>query len=154
MNTLIASAVRHALTALAGLGGLLASKSLIDATDTAAVNAAGTTLADALAVIAAALAARLVIYLTGKLKLSSTAGLFAISPAMLGMVATAAAVGTLLPSCASVTTTTTSTAKDGSVVTVVTKSSTPDSATIQASTNAAALVLPYLIPTRAIHADK
>ena len=62
MKTTIASMIRHALTALAGLGGYLSAHSLIDPADAAGVNAAGVSLADAAATIGAAVLVRVVMY--------------------------------------------------------------------------------------------
>lgn len=70
MNTYIASLLRHALTALAGLGGLLLSKGLIASADAPAVDAAGASIGSALVVIGTAVLGRLVLTLLGKVKLS------------------------------------------------------------------------------------
>lgn len=98
MKTILLSSLRHALTALAGLGGYLAAKGAVAPEEAAGLDAAGANLAEALAVIAAALLARLAIYLLAKIKFPVAAGAFGLAP-LFGMVGTAAAVGTLLPSC-------------------------------------------------------
>jgi hypothetical protein len=61
-----ASLFRHALSGLSGLGGMLASRNLIDPADVAAVNSKGTELADLIAFLVAAMIGRLVISLFGK----------------------------------------------------------------------------------------
>lgn len=67
MKTTIASLLRHAFTALAGLGAFLASKGWIDATDTASVNGAGVSLGAALVVILTAIIGRLALTWMGKI---------------------------------------------------------------------------------------
>jgi hypothetical protein len=62
MKNIILSLVRHALTALAGVGTFLAGRGLIAPEDAAAVNASGATIQDALAVVAVAVIARLMIH--------------------------------------------------------------------------------------------
>lgn len=59
MKETITSILRHAVTGLAGLGGLLAAKGWIAPDDTAAVDAAGANLGAALVVIGSAVAVRL-----------------------------------------------------------------------------------------------
>jgi hypothetical protein len=65
MKNIISTSLRHIFTALAGLGTFLAMHGLIGPSDGAAVDVAGATLGDALAVVAAALVARLVVWATG-----------------------------------------------------------------------------------------
>jgi hypothetical protein len=65
MKPIIATSLRHAFTALAGLGGFLLARGAIGADDVQSVNAAGASLGDALSVIAAALVARLMVWLSG-----------------------------------------------------------------------------------------
>lgn len=100
MKDSILSLVRHALTGLAGLGGFLASKSLVDAGDAAAVNAAGASLAEAMAVILAAMLARLVIYAVARFSPSSNSQANGWAWVCCIGVAGTAAVGTL-SSCSS-----------------------------------------------------
>lgn len=54
----IATALRHAFTALAGLGAFLAAHGWLDPADAPAVDAAGVALGDALGVVVAAIVAR------------------------------------------------------------------------------------------------
>jgi len=115
MKTYIASLLRHCFTALAGLGGLLLSKNLIDAGDVTQVNAAGVSLGAALVVILTAVLGRLAITGIGKIfpavgngvngRTGSGGGLPAIG--LLAM--TVGLIGMGLPSCA------TTTAPDGTV---------------------------------------
>jgi hypothetical protein len=144
MKTILLSYLRHALTALAGLGGFLAAKGLVAPADAAGLDAAGSSLAEAVAVIAAAVLARGVMHLLGKLQISSSVGAFGFAP-LLGMVGTAVAVGALLPSCA--TTVTKTTLPDGTVVEVTARSSDP--AAMDAATAVSGMLLPILI-----HAEK
>ena len=67
MKTYIASLLRHAFTALAGLGGFLLSHNLIDQGDVAQVNGAGVSIGTALVVILTAVIGRLVLTLMGKM---------------------------------------------------------------------------------------
>jgi hypothetical protein len=86
MNTLkneLASLLRHALTALAGIGSLLAARGCIAEEDIEAVNAAGLSVTEALIVVAVAIVARIFISLAGKLKLPGTAALMMMSAAAL-----------------------------------------------------------------------
>lgn len=62
----VSSALRHAFTALASLGTFLSVHGWISPSDAAGVNAAGVSLGDALAVVAAAVVARLLIWIGGK----------------------------------------------------------------------------------------
>lgn len=94
MKETIASALRHAFTALAGLGTYLALHGLIGAADTASVNVAGATIGDALAVVAAALVARLVVWVTGKMGAADKSPLV---PVLLVVCGTLAVGG--LPAC-------------------------------------------------------
>ena len=92
----IATALRHAFTALAGLGAFLAAHGWLDPADAPAVDAAGVALGDGLGVVAAALVARFV-WWVGSQIVSGGGG----SSVPLFIVLTgcgAAAVGTL-PSC-------------------------------------------------------
>lgn len=66
MKDTIATSLRHAFTALAGLGTYLLGHGLIGSEDAPAVNAAGASLGDVLKVVAAALVARLVVWVSGK----------------------------------------------------------------------------------------
>jgi hypothetical protein len=68
MKESLHTAIRHALTALAGLGAFLASKGLLDSADAPAVDAAGLQVSDALTVILGAMIMRLLIFLMGKIK--------------------------------------------------------------------------------------
>lgn len=140
MKTILLSYLRHALTALAGLGGFLAAKGVVAPADAAGLDAAGANLAEALAVICAAALARGVMYLLARFKIPASAGAFGFAP-LLGMVGTAAAVGILLPSCA--TTVTTTTLPDGTTVVVQAKES--DAAAIGAAVDVTRLILPILI---------
>ena len=67
MKDTLLTSLRHAFTALAGLGGFLLAHGAIETADAANVNAAGATLGEALAVIVAALVARLVVFISGKI---------------------------------------------------------------------------------------
>lgn len=60
MKAYLTSLLRHALSALLGLGALLASKGLINPDDVDAVSAASVSLVDALVVIVVAVVARLI----------------------------------------------------------------------------------------------
>lgn len=66
MKALLISLLRHALTALAGVGTLLVSNGLIEPEDAAAVNASGASMADALVVVTSALVARLLMQYGGR----------------------------------------------------------------------------------------
>jgi len=96
MKNDLASLLRHAFTALAGLGGFLAAQSLLDPADATAVNAAGATLAESLAVIIAAVLARLLLTLTGKW---FSAGAGESGPAAGGPLVLVGAAGILLMGC-------------------------------------------------------
>lgn len=101
MKNTLSSLIRHSLTALAGVGGLLLSHGLLASGDLAQVNAAGGQLQDALTVIGSAVGLRLAIMITGKIfpataaKLSGAAG--GLVPLWIGLT-TAAFMGAL-PSC-------------------------------------------------------
>jgi len=73
MNAYLQSLLRHAFTALAGLGGFLAAHSLIGAGDVASVDSAGASIGSALTVILMAVGTRLLITLLGKLNLGGSA---------------------------------------------------------------------------------
>ena len=60
MKAQLTSLLRHALTALFGLGGFLTAKGLISPDDAEAVNAASVSLVDAIVVIVVAVVARLI----------------------------------------------------------------------------------------------
>jgi hypothetical protein len=66
MKTYLASLLRHAFTALAGLGAFLLSHNLIDQGDVAAVDAAGVSLGAALVVILTAIIGRMALTIFGK----------------------------------------------------------------------------------------
>jgi len=68
MKDQLTSLLRHSLTALAGLGTLLAARGCVAAEDAEAVNSAGATLIEVVAVVLAAILARLLISLLGKEK--------------------------------------------------------------------------------------
>jgi hypothetical protein len=74
MKTLITSLLRHSLTALAGLGTLLAARGCVAEEDAEAVNAAGTSMIEVLVVVLAAIFARLLIFLLGKAKNGNGSG--------------------------------------------------------------------------------
>jgi hypothetical protein len=97
MNATIQTAIRHALTGLAAVGGFLASRGWIDAAAATDVNSAGAMLADALSAILAALAARLMIFLIGKVTSSGKAKVYGM-PFVLGVLA-AGLLAASLPSC-------------------------------------------------------
>ncbi len=67
MKPYIASLLRHAFTALAGLGGLLLSHNLLDPADVAQVDAAGVSIGTALGVVLTAVIGRLLLTLGGKM---------------------------------------------------------------------------------------
>ena len=67
MKDTLLTSLRHAFTAFAGLGGYLLAHGAISADDVQSVNTAGASLGEALAVVAAALLARLVIWISGKI---------------------------------------------------------------------------------------
>lgn len=101
MNTLkneFASLLRHALTALAGIGSLLAARGWIAPEDEAAVNTAGLSVTEAVIVVVVALVARIFISLAGKLKRPGTASLM-MSAAALPLVMGITVAGSLA-SCA------------------------------------------------------
>ena len=124
----IPTLLRHLTTSLATIGTLLLTKGLIAAPDVATVNAGGTTLGLALVAIATPMLSRVVITLLGKLKLpaANASGI-----ALMGMVGTAAALVTALPSCS----TSVSTLPNGTVV----KTTVPDAAFTAALASAASL---------------
>ena len=100
----LASLLRHATTALLGLGGLLLSHDLIDPSDVVAVDAAGVSLQSALVVIVVAIVGRLCITLTGKIFPATAAkltGTGAGGPLSLwvGLGVAAGLLGCALPSC-------------------------------------------------------
>ena len=148
MKTYLSTLLRHAFTALAGLGGFLLSKGLIDSADVAQVNGAGVSLGAALAVIVSAIAGRFLLTLLGKIftgaagESGSTAS---VGKSLLLMCATAAGLMGFLPSCATVVTKTTT--ADGTVVLVTAKSS--DAVAVNAALNVSQMVIPLLI-----HPDK
>lgn len=124
----IPTLLRHLTTSLATIGTLLLTKGLITAPDAVAVNAGGVTLGMALVAIATPLLSRLVITLLGKLKFPTAK---ASGIALLGMVGTAAALATALPSCS----TSVSTLPSGAVV----KTTVPDAAFTAALASASSL---------------
>lgn len=67
MKDQLLSLLRHATTGFAGLGALMASKSLIAPEEAAAVNDAGASLGDALVVIVGAIVMRLILTGLGKI---------------------------------------------------------------------------------------
>lgn len=67
MKDYILSQLRHCLTGLGGLGGLLAYKHVIDPSDVTAVNGAGASMGAALAVILGAILSRLLITFFGRI---------------------------------------------------------------------------------------
>lgn len=147
MKTYLSTLLRHAFTALAGLGGFLLSKGLIDSADVAQVNGAGVSLGAALAVIVSAIAGRFLLTLLAKIftgagESGSTAS---VGKSLLLMCATAAGLMGFLPSCATVVTKTTT--ADGTVVLVTAKSS--DAVAVNAALNVSQMVIPLLI-----HPDK
>ena len=108
MKDYLSSLLRHAFTALAGLGGLLVSINLIDPADAPAVDAAGGTLASALVVILTAVIGRLLITLGAKIfrigagengEKNNGGG---VGTLPLWIVGTAAALMGALPSCSSI----------------------------------------------------
>ena len=102
MKTYLASLLRHACTALAGLGGFLAMNNLITPADAPAVDAAGVSLGGALTVVLTALAARAFITLMGKLNLGTSADNgtgSGMSPVWIGLIALAGFIGLALPAC-------------------------------------------------------
>ena len=68
MKEHIQTILRHSLTALAGLGGLLARRELIHDDDVVAVDAAGAGMVDVLVVIVSAIIARIALKLLSALK--------------------------------------------------------------------------------------
>jgi hypothetical protein len=102
MKTYLATILRHAFTALAGLGGFLLSKGLIDSADVTQVNSAGVSLGAALAVIISAIAGRFLLTLLGKV-FSGAAGESGSGSSggvnLLLMCITAAGLMGCLPSC-------------------------------------------------------
>jgi hypothetical protein len=69
MKDQLISLLRHATTALAGLGGFLAYRGLIAPEDSAAVDAAGASLGEALIVVLVAVVSRQVIFWMAKMGL-------------------------------------------------------------------------------------
>ncbi len=67
MKETLTSLLRHALTALAGVGTFMAGRGLIAPEDAQAVDASGATIADALVVVLVAVLMRLVIKFSGNL---------------------------------------------------------------------------------------
>lgn len=108
MKTYIESLLRHALTALAGLGGFLASHNLIDAADRGAVDAAGGTVASGLVVIISAILCRMFISVVAKYFRTGSGELEhqGDGPTRVGLLfafaCAAAASGVVLPSCSGV----------------------------------------------------
>ena len=103
MKIMIASLLRHAFTALAGLGGLLFSRGLIEAGDVAQVDASGVSLGAALSVIITAIAGRLLLTLLGKAITGGTgeAGHAGKRMASLALFCSVLALSGCLTSCAS-----------------------------------------------------
>lgn len=97
LRTALLTSLRHSLTALAGLGGFLASRGLVAADDAGAVDAAGGSLADALAAVGAALAARGLIWLFSKFPNARTAGATPLS--VIAVLGTAGCFWFFIPSC-------------------------------------------------------
>jgi len=104
MKDQILSLLRHAVTGLAALGTLLATKSLIAPEDVAVVNDSGASLGSAVVVIVGAILARLALTGLGKLfpktdgEHTSNGGSGGRLPLWM-LVGTAAALMTTLPSC-------------------------------------------------------
>jgi hypothetical protein len=67
MKETLTSLLRHALTALAGVGTFMAGRGLIAPEDAQAVDASGATVADALVVVVVAVLMRLIIKFSGNL---------------------------------------------------------------------------------------
>jgi len=67
MKETLTSLLRHALTALAGVGTFMAGRGLIAPEDAQAVDASGATIADALIVVLVAVLMRLIIKFSGNL---------------------------------------------------------------------------------------
>jgi len=105
MKDYLASLLRHALTALAGLGGLMLSHNLITDSDVSQVDAAGSSLACAITVIGTAVIGRVLLTLGGKIftggagETSGTSG----GALLFALMGTAAGVMGCLPSCSPVT---------------------------------------------------
>lgn len=95
MKDNILSIVRHLFTGLAGLGGFLVSKGLAEPGDGAALDAAGASAADALAVIVAIVAARLALKALGRWSGGGTT----LSGAFLAVGTGAGALAICPPSC-------------------------------------------------------
>lgn len=141
MKTYLASILRHAFTALAGLGGFLFANGLIEAGDVSQVNAAGGSMGAALAVISTAIAGRFLITLLGKVFSGGTGESVGTSTGTLPIVCiTAAGILGCLPSCSTIVTK--STMPDGTVVEVTAKSS--DAAAIKGACDLATELLPLL----------
>lgn len=149
LSAYLPSLLRHCFTALAALGAFLATKGIIDPSDTAAVNTAGATIASGLVVILTAVIARLAIVLAAKVKSSGwVAGITDKASGWALWLCVSASAGLMvlaLPACS--TTVTRTTMPDGTIIEVTAKSS--DAAAIGAAVDVSTLLMPILI-----HADK
>ena len=74
MKEQLTSLLRHAVTALAGLGSFLAYRGIIAAEDSAAVDAAGASIGEAVVVVVVAIVTRALISFMGKLGLPKIGG--------------------------------------------------------------------------------
>ena len=102
MKSYLASLLRHSLTSLAAVGGLLFSHGLLATGDVASVNAAGLQLRDAITVIGSALVARAALTLSAKIFPAGAGEIGATSGgASLLLIVTAAGLMGALPSCTS-----------------------------------------------------
>ena len=149
MKALIVSYLSKFLSAismpLSGAGIYLSGKGVVDLSDAAAVDAAGTSIATGLMVIASAIISRLLgKWLTEKPSASGGTGGTS-GWALLLTCATAAGFVGALPSCA--TTVTRTTLPDGTFIEVTAKAS--DAVAIGAAVEMSRLILPI-----AIHAEK
>lgn len=100
MKTQLASIIRHALSGLGALGGLLANRAWIDPADAASLDAAGVQVSDGVAIICAAILSRMILTLLGKMgakpggkptdKASLIIGVLALSAMLPGLVSCAA----------------------------------------------------------------
>jgi hypothetical protein len=104
MKNELASLLRHSLTALAGIGGLLAARGCIQMEDAPAVDAAGLSMVEGIVVVVMAIVARVLISVMGKIgatkKVANSGGslpLVALTGALLSLVTAAS-----LSSCAGV----------------------------------------------------
>jgi hypothetical protein len=101
----LASQVRHFLTFLAGLGGLFLSWNLIAPEQVAEVNKAGADLIDPIMILIGAVAAGVARLVIGWISSLIGRGAGGIGeklrgiPVWLGLIGTAVALGTVLPSC-------------------------------------------------------